>query len=83
MVPNLYSTPLSKGLQQQALADPFGTVTLWTYFNNCLEDALQRASGAQLSTQEIQDAAQEDLVYASFLVLAQDSKLDSQKSKLC
>lgn len=78
-VPNLYQTPLPKGLHKEAEADPLGTVTLWTYFHNCLQQAVQRGSEEAVGEQEICEAAQEDLVYASFLIFANTSKAELSK----
>lgn len=70
MVPNLYSAALDKPLSKLAAADPFGTITLWTYFNNCLIEATRQVASSQEINHDIREAAKTDIVYASFLVFA-------------
>ena len=71
LVPNLYDARLPRRLQQKAEADPFGTVTLWTYFHNCLEHL---ADWAAMDDDEIIRTAEEDLVVAAFKLYASGSE---------
>ncbi|KAH6886929.1 hypothetical protein B0T10DRAFT_76133 [Thelonectria olida] len=68
MIPNLYLATLNKPQLKLAASDPFGTVTLWTYFNNCLLESARKAASSKLTDHDIREAAEIDLVYASFLV---------------
>lgn len=79
-VPNFYQTPLPKELHKEAEKDVLGTITLWTYFHNCLQEARKRASAGAVSEQEIREAAQSDLVFASFLIFA-NAQIDLPKGE--
>ncbi|CAM1511857.1 Fc.00g093700.m01.CDS01 [Cosmosporella sp. VM-42] len=67
LVPNLYNATLPASFQQKAEADPFGTVTLWTYFNNCIDHF---AKWTTVGEDEIDQTANEDVVVAAFKLYA-------------
>jgi hypothetical protein len=68
-VSNLYLPALESSLLKQAEADPFGTVTLWAYFNNAIVEASSHSRSITSSNDtEIAEVAQCDLVYAAFLL---------------
>ncbi|KAH7130939.1 hypothetical protein EDB81DRAFT_807710 [Dactylonectria macrodidyma] len=71
ILPNFYDESLPPNRQQQAEADPFGTVTLWTYFHNCINYV---SSSAVLEKRELDAIAQVDLVAAVFMIHAADGE---------
>lgn len=67
VAPNLYVPALPPALLKQATSDPFGSITLWTYFNNALALATQEIPSTSLSDEDLVEAGQIDLVYAAVL----------------
>ncbi|KAH7118623.1 hypothetical protein B0J13DRAFT_196451 [Dactylonectria estremocensis] len=71
ILPNFYNQSLPPNRQQQAEADPFGTVTLWTYFHNCINSL---SSKSIIENHDLDAISQEDIVAAAFTIHAADAE---------